>query len=70
MITHIDGDENNGHRPRYHVETKAMTGQQGHRGGYTFDIHHSTPKIVENPPQIVVDESKELLGHAFKHLSH
>jgi hypothetical protein len=62
VITFIDGDEREGHKPRYHLRTKAMTGKQGYSEGWTFDEGHYKPMLVRNPPKIVVEQSKELLG--------
>ena len=66
VVTEIDGDDSHpwsdGHRPRYHLLTKAMTGKQGYRGGYTFDKKHLTPRKVDNPPAEIVENSKDLIG--------
>lgn len=40
VVTVVDVDERDGHRVRYHVFTKAMTGAQGYRSGYTFNSGH------------------------------
>lgn len=50
------------HRIRYHLLTKAMSGKQGHRKGYTYDQHHRTPKKVANPPAWVVGDSLDVIG--------
>lgn len=63
VVTCVDADERDAHRPRYHLFTKAMTGEQGWESGYTFDEHHVAPRKVEDPPKYVVETSKELLGH-------
>lgn len=66
VVTAVDAE---GHRRRYHVETLAMTGAQGHRGpGFTFGEHHVRPKLVDAPPTKVVKSSKALLGHKAKYL--
>lgn len=65
VVTAIDVHE---HRWRYHLETRAMSGKQGYRNGYTFGKHHITPDIVENPPAIVVEDAVSLLGHKSKYL--
>lgn len=56
------------HQLRYHVETMAMTGKKGYRGGYTSRSGHFTPRLVTNPPQIIQDQAKQLIGHKFDHL--
>ena len=61
VITAIDVDLQDGHRVRYHLFTKAMTGKQGHDQGYTYDEHYK-PIKVRNPPKAVVDSSKALIG--------
>ena len=66
VITHIDSEEGDGHRPRYHLFTNAMTG--GYRSGFTFDIDHYTPVLVKNPPPFVVKDSKNLIGTRTAHL--
>jgi hypothetical protein len=48
------------HRLRYHLRTKAM--KTAYSQGYTFDECHCTPSVVEDPPEKVVEESKELIG--------
>jgi hypothetical protein len=68
VITFIDKDERDGHRPRYHVATMAMTGKQGYRGGYTYDTGHEYIKVIKNPPATVLEESKSLIGTKMSHL--
>ena len=46
VVTHVDRDERGGHRPRYHLVTDAMTGNEGYRRGYTFDEGHKTPTKI------------------------
>ena len=65
VITFIDAE---GHRPRYHVYTNAMTGEWGYRSGWTYDENHYTPLKVAEPPTIVVEQSKELLGQKAEYL--
>lgn len=66
VVTAIDPDQDSysrkEHRLRYHLFTKAMTGQMGHRSGYTYDIHHVKPQLASHPPAAVVEGSKDLLG--------
>jgi len=62
VVTRVDGDDRDAHRPRYHLFTKAMTGEQGWQSGWTFNEHHIRPQKVENPPKYVVETSKEVLG--------
>jgi hypothetical protein len=59
VITAID---NYYHRRRYHVKTKAMTGEQGYRGGYTFAGDHVKPIVVKEPPRFIIEDSKDLIG--------
>lgn len=54
--------KNHEHRVQYHVFTKAMTGKNGHHGGYIYDERHINPKLVKNPPKKVVASSKDLIG--------
>lgn len=73
VVTRIDTSQDHssdpGHRCRYHVETLAMSGKNGYRGpGYTFNEGHHLPVLVKNPPAIVVEQSKALIGHKAKHL--
>jgi len=58
VITHIEPDK---HRLRFHVFTKAMTGTQGHREGYTYLRGHYTPVKIDAPEDVVLD-SVDLLG--------
>lgn len=51
------------HRLVLHLETKAML--DGYRGGWTVPKTHYTPIRVENPPEVVIESSKELIGHTF-----
>lgn len=48
------------HRLRYHLVTRAMKG--GHRRGYTFNVHHCTPKRVESPSDYLVRSGRLLIG--------
>jgi hypothetical protein len=68
VITQIDGSERDGHRVRYHLHTKAMAGDSGYRGGYTFDDGHYTPKPAENPPVEVVADGQDLIGKKANYL--
>ena len=36
-----------GHRAKIYVVTLAMTGEKGHRGGFTFMRTHITPRLVQ-----------------------
>jgi len=62
VITAIDND---GHRTRYHVATKAMTGDLGHKACYTFARGHYTPKLI-NAPDFVRQDSRDLIGNKSK----
>jgi hypothetical protein len=72
VVSAIDVDDSDYaktiHRARYHLKTKAMTGEQGHIGGFTFGKGHYTPKKVENPPECVVKDSKDLIGKKSEYL--
>lgn len=62
VVTHIDGDDQDPHRVRYHLFTKAMTGKQGYRSGYTFNRHHISIKKAAKWPSNVERDSKDLIG--------
>jgi hypothetical protein len=62
VVTHIDGDDRNAHRVRYHLFTKAMTGKEGYRSGWTFNEGHITLKKPIKRPAKVVEDSKDLIG--------
>jgi hypothetical protein len=68
IITAITKSEHNPHQINYHMETLAMTGNQGYRQCYNF-ISEYTGKLycdmikVENPPQYILDKIKSLKGH-------
>lgn len=73
VVTAVDRDlepawDGEGHRWRYHLATKAMTGKHGHTGGYTYDVHHVKPKLVKRPPTHVVETSKDLIGRKSENL--
>lgn len=65
VVTKIDLDA---HRTRYHLATKAMSGTQGYRSGYTYNRGHFKPELVKNPPRSVVKDSKDLIGQEAEHL--
>jgi hypothetical protein len=67
VITHIDADDFNNearklHRVRYHLATNAMKAKNGYHSGYTFDMGHFTPTLVEKPPTLVRLASRALIG--------
>ena len=64
VITYIELD---GHRVRYHAMTKAMSGRQGHVGGYTYNNGHYTPKLID-APEFVKHDSKSLIGKRIDYL--
>lgn len=66
VVTKVTTDRK--HRAVYHVATNAMSGAKGYKGGYTVVPGHDAPELAENPPQIVIETSKELLGMEFKDL--
>lgn len=68
VVTHVDLDDTNKHRVRYHVATMAMSAKTGYHAGWTYDSGHYTPRRVDNPPSIVVEQSKALLGRKAKGL--
>jgi hypothetical protein len=57
VVSAIDYEE---HRVRYHVVTKAMSGAQGYRSGYTYNDGHCRPVVVKSPPALAVDD---VIGH-------
>ena len=62
VVTKIELDKERGHILKYHIYTKAMTGNKGYREGYTYADTHVKPTKVENPPEFVVEDSKDLIG--------
>jgi len=68
VVTAIDKDDRNPHRVRYHLFTKAMSGKEGHRCGYTFNNGHTRPSLVKKPPSAVVSGSKDLIGQKADYL--
>jgi len=63
----VTSKSNNGHKTIYHLETLAMTGANGHRGGKT-GVDHKTIEKAQNPPHYVTETSKPLIGNTFEHL--
>jgi hypothetical protein len=68
VVTAIDRDEKDPHRNRYHLETKAMTGSEGYRAGYTYNEGHFIPIRIPRPPAAVESSAKALIGNKAKHL--
>lgn len=64
VVTHIDQEN---HRARYHVATKAMTGKQGHRRWFTYNTGHYRPKLID-APDFVKEDSKSLIGEKANYL--
>lgn len=62
VVTAIEKDKIDPHRLKYHVFTKAMTGKQGHEGGYTYFDRHVTPSPIFSAPEFVKKDSKSLIG--------
>lgn len=71
VVTHVDMDTKDHffysegesrHRPRYHLRTLALSSEREDASGYTFDRYHFTPKRIETPPEVVVEESEPFLG--------
>jgi hypothetical protein len=65
VITAIEQD---GHRLKYYVVTNAMTGTQGHRGGYTYTKGHITPQRAGIAPPLVTQQAQKLIGEKPKML--
>ena len=65
VVTKIDKKD---HRVRYHLETRAMTGKQGYRLGYTYNDGHVRPKRVEHPSAYLVRSGRLLIGHEARRL--
>lgn len=61
VITKIDGDPQDGHTARVHVATKAMSGTQGYRVGWTGRDHIRVRQAKDVPPEVVAD-SVDLIG--------
>lgn len=55
VVTAIDKE---GHRPRFHLATKAMGGQ-GYSCGFTYAFGHFTPEKVVDPPDL---QTQDLIG--------
>jgi hypothetical protein len=68
VITAIGRNPSDPHETAYHLATKAMTGTQRYRGGRTNWSGHYRPKVVSNPPEEIVRESKKLIGMQFSYL--
>lgn len=67
VVTAVDRGEDfhhyaKGHQIIYHLETEAMSGDQGYRSGYTCRAHIEMT-VVPDPPTAVVEASKKLIGH-------
>lgn len=50
------------HKVLFHLETKAMTGEQGYRGGWATHSHYF-PKKVDNIPDAIANDYSDLIGH-------
>lgn len=61
VITEIDKDPEDGHRLRYHLATKAMTGKQGHRVGYDY-ANNGFWKLVLQPSTKLIADKMDLIG--------
>lgn len=68
VVTRVDGDDQNPHRVRYHLFTKAMTGKEGYRCGFTFNEGHISIRKVSAPAALLVADSKDLIGRQAEHL--
>jgi len=64
VVTHIDNDN---HRTRYHVATKAMSGSKGYSRGYTYNTGHYRPEPID-APEFVIKHAKSLIGEKATYL--
>lgn len=55
------------HEVIIHLATKAMTGSNGYRGGWTTLRGHYFPKKID-APESVIEDSKDLIGQIFDNL--
>lgn len=67
VVTAIDGDERDPHLARVYVATKAMSGAEGYRGGWT-GRNHIRMKVVADPPSEIVVDSTDLIGTKIENL--
>ena len=71
VVTMIDEHE---HRARYHLRTRAMAdksktgGVLGRIGGYTFNVHHITPKKIDRPGSFLINSGRRLIDWKSEHL--
>ena len=65
VITHIG---TMGHQAEYHIETLAMTGNNGHRGGKTYQKTHTPIKAADKIPISIKSASEKLIGNKFNHI--
>lgn len=65
VITAID---NEGHKLRYHLFNRAMSGREGYTNGYTFSGSHLIPAKVKKIPKFIVRSSRSLIGKKSNHL--
>lgn len=65
VVTEIDLHE---HRTRYHVFTKAMTGKERPKCGWTYNTGSCAPKLVKNPKKFLIKNSVSLIGQKAEHL--
>lgn len=68
VVTEVDHCEDQPHRTRYHVFTKAMTGERRPMGGYTYNGGAGTPELVKKPKPFLVKSSASLIGLKAEHL--
>ncbi len=72
VVTHVEARGSRvgegPHEPVYHVVTAAMTGRQGHVGGWTTQQGHIAMAKVDDPPKFVVRDSKRFIGTAMSNL--
>lgn len=67
VVTAVDEDPQNQHRIRYHLFTKAMSGDNGYRGAFIYQDFISLKK-VRNPSRSLVRDSMDLIGKKAGHL--
>jgi len=65
VVTAID---HSGHRTRYHLFTKAMTGKDRPKSGWTYNEGHCRPELVKKPAKFLGKDSADLIGQKAEYL--